>query len=365
MDLKYPIILVIGIILIVIVLLPIHIIKLKEKEGKVKVANTKKIRNTPIYKRITLRYNIIINIIRVVCVASIVLSLVLLSRPFSVIQEEQNEYNRDIFLCMDMSASVWELNSEVVDNLKATVNSLKGDRFGISIFNTTSVILVPLTDDYHAVLEELDRLKEALNVGSDYFRAEQRGEFSTYYYSHYYEWDDIQSKVDYLLDGTLIFYEKRDPVTGKKVQDTTRGSSLIGDGLASCVFSFSGIDSEEERSRVIIFTTDNDLAGEPYITLDDAAALSNRKGIHLFGIGTKNVVKENEMKNAIEGKGRGRYYHQGTSSVNSIIDNIELTSKNLNKHATKTQEIELPRIPFIFLCLSCVVLVLLGKVVEK
>ena len=364
MDLKYPIFLILGIILIVIILLPINIIKLKQRVGKTKVANTKKLKNTSIYKSTTLKYNIIINALRVLSIAGIVLSLVLLARPFSVVQEEQNEYNRDIFLCMDMSASVWDLNGEVVENLKQTVNSLKGDRFGISIFNTTSVVLTPLTDDYQSVLEELDRLKEALRVGKEYFGAEQRGEFKTYYYSHYADWDYIDRQIDYLLSGTLIYYEKRDE-NGNRIQDTTRGSSLIGDGLASCVFSFSGIDTDEERSRVIIFTTDNDLAGEPYISLSDAASLSSRKGIHLFGIGTKNVVNEREMKTAIESNGKGRYYQQSQSSVNSIIDNIELTSKNLNKHATTTHEIELPRIPFIFLCLSCVCLILLGKVVEE
>ena len=34
-----------------------------------------------------------------------------------------NEYNRDIFLCMDVSFSVNDLNKEIVDALKDTVNN--------------------------------------------------------------------------------------------------------------------------------------------------------------------------------------------------------------------------------------------------
>lgn len=356
MDLKYPIILIIGIIITIIYLLPLNIIKKKEFK-RTKIANTKRIKKSPLYKSLFIRYKLLVFSLRAICVAAIVLSLVLLSRPFSVIQEEQKEYNRDIYLCMDMSASVWELNDQVVENLKQTVNSLQGDRFGISIFNTTSVVLVPLTDDYQYVLEELDRLKEALKVGKEYFAADQKGEFRTYYYSHYTEWDYISKQIAYLLGGTLIYNEDGS-------QDTSRGSSLIGDGLASCVFSFSGIDEDQDRSRVIIFTTDNDLQGTPYISLENAASLSHRKKIHLFGIGTNNVVDEANMKDAIEINGKGRYYRQGLS-VDSIIDNIEATSKNLNKHASVTREVELPRIPFIFLCLSCLALIVISKVVEK
>ena len=351
MDLKYPIILVLGLILLVLFFLPFKLFKDKKENG-IKIANTKKLKETPMYKKYLAFYKSVIFALRVICTVAIVISLFLLARPFSIVEDEQKEYNRDIFLCMDMSASVWELNGEVVENLKKTVNSLQGDRFGISIFNTSSVVLIPLTDDYKTVMDELDRLKEALDVGKEYFAADQRGQFTTYYYSHYSEWDYIEKQINYLTGGTLI-------------DNANRGSSLIGDGLASCVFDFSGIDdNNNKRNRIIVFTTDNDLEGEPYISLEDAASLTHRKNIHLYGIGNNNVVDEVNMKNAIEVNGKGRYYRQ-TSDVNSIIDDIEKTSKTLTKRTGISREIELPKMPFIFLTIASICIVLLGKVVDK
>ena len=43
-----------------------------------------------------------------------------------------------------------------------TVSGLDGDRIGISLFNTSSVQYVPMTDDYDFVLRRLEELETYL-----------------------------------------------------------------------------------------------------------------------------------------------------------------------------------------------------------
>ena len=77
-------------------------------------------------------------------------------------------------------------------------------------------------------------------------------------YNHYNDsftyssFDGILEAREYLQAGTLSGAE-------------SRGSSIIGDGLASCIPYFGEL--EEERTRIIIFTTDNDLAGNEIVTI--------------------------------------------------------------------------------------------------
>lgn len=57
---------------------------------------------------------------------------------------------------------------ELVQSLKDVVSNLDGDRFGITIYNTSSVLYVPMTDDYEFVLDRLDKLKEYFDVQGIY-----------------------------------------------------------------------------------------------------------------------------------------------------------------------------------------------------
>src|SRR5690625_6461369 len=60
------------------------------------------------------------------------------------------------------------------------------------------------------------------------------------------------------------------------------GSSLIGDGLVNCVEAFDRKD--EERSRSVIFATDNELAGDPLFTLDEAAQHAIDREVRVYAL---------------------------------------------------------------------------------
>ena len=336
MELRYPFILVIvGLILIV------NIFLFKRKKSTFntgsKIANTNYLRNTDYFKKKLRKYNLFVKIIIFGCYFCIILSAILLCRLATVKVIDKEAYNRDIFLCMDVSGSVNSLNSEVVDNLVSTVNSLKGERFGISIFNTTSVTVAPLTDDYSYIKDSLETIRKAID--SDYSINSENGLHDYFYYS------------SYLMSGTI---------EGSDV----RGSSLIGDGLATCAYNFSNLD--KPRTRIIIFTTDNDLAGNPIVELMDAAKICKKYNIKVFGIGTRNISKKDrqEFASAVELTG-GKYYDNSVSSVSSIIKDIEKTSKSLTKENKETKRIDVPDAPFILLLVSFSILVIISKKVVK
>lgn len=337
MELRYP-----FIIIIVIFISVCYFMLSKKKDNKykngTKIANTQYLKNTDYYKKKIKEYNIIKKIIIIIFFIAIICSTILIARLAKVETININQYNRDIFLCMDVSDSVNKLNIELVESLKNTIKQLHGERFGISIFNTSSVILVPLTDDYDYVENILDEIKKSI-------KANISSEYSTY------------SDNDYFYIRNYIY-------SGTLEENESRGSSLIGDGLASCIYSFSNLN--DDRTRIIIFSTDNDLAGTPLVTLDKASKISKSKGIKVFGIGTKIMKESNkiEFKNAVEKTG-GKFYEHSTSTVNNIVDDIESTSKSLLKSQAETKELDIPQIPFILLILSIFGIIIISKKVSK
>lgn len=189
-----------------------------------------------------------------------IVSILLMARPYKKVVVQKESYNRDIILCLDISTSVDDLNLELVKNLKEMVNHLKGERFEIVIFNSFAVLLSPLTGDYEYIIDVLDQLESCLeghNLGNSKLS------------------DNWLYQSSYLMDGTLVGNEER-------------GSSLIGDGLASTVYNFPNL--EEKRSRSIIFSTDNDLEGTPLVTLSQAAEICKENNVTVYGIGTANMA---------------------------------------------------------------------------
>ena len=51
---------------------------------------------------------------------------------------------------------------------RETVTGLDGDRIGISLFNTSSIQFVPMTDDYDFVLRRLDSLERYLAAQEEF-----------------------------------------------------------------------------------------------------------------------------------------------------------------------------------------------------
>ena len=331
MEIKYPYIMII-LIMILIFYLIVSKKNIKYTTGS-KIANTFYLKNTNYYKKKIRQYKVIKYISTFLFISAFITSILLISRITKETTYNSELYNRDIFLCMDVSSSVDELNIELVDSLKNMVRNLHQERFGISIFNTSSVTLVPLTDDYEYVINTLNEIKNSIRINN----------------SEYEKDDDNLYAKSYIYSGTIE-------------RNKQRGSSLIGDGLASCIYNFN--NTNKDRTKIIIFSTDNNLSGTPLLSLEDAINLGKNKGIKIFGIASKNIEYENkkEFQNLLF-KSNEKYYDHSESTTNSIINDIEKTSKSQLK-INKTRNIDTPEIPFIILLISIIGLIYISKKVE-
>lgn len=338
MDLRYPLIIV-GILLL---LLP-YFLFVRKKRRKYssgsKIANTFFLKNTDYYKRRLRNYKIFRRLLLTLFVVAIFAATVLIARPYETIVTVEEKYNRDIILCMDTSASVDNLNLELVNSLSNMVDKLRGERFGISIFNSSSVTLVPLTEDYEYAKTILGNIKKSI----EYYESMDYSSFDI---------DEYLYMIQYIQSGTIE-------------GAATRGSSLIGDGLASCTLGFPDIDSKE-RTRIIIFSTDNDLAGKPLLTTAQASAIAKKKGIKIFGISPELTSKQNlsEFKQAMNING-GKLYTYSSGTTDSIVQDIEQTTKTKLEERSEAKERDVPLIPYLILLLGVSGIAILGRKVAK
>ncbi len=341
MELKNQFVLYIGIAVFVLLFILLFI-KMNKKEnykGGKKVANTLYTKDDPYFKKKMLTYRILSGLLIAACVMGVGVSLFMLARPYKTKMVDKEKYSRDIILCIDVSTSVDYLNKNLVEELKETVNNLKGERFGIVIFNASPVLISPLTDDYEFIIEQLDLIEKSLDMRIEF---SESGDLP----------DNWLYLDEYISGGTLVGAEER-------------GSSLIGDGLAASVYDFS--DLEEERTRIIIFATDNDIQGTPIVTLDEAADICKENNVTVFGVGTKEMTDANKqsMQEAVVKTGGVFYLEEESGTFGQIVSEIEKKSKNLVKGSAEIQEIEIVELPFILLLLSVMTMIVLTKIMKR
>lgn len=335
MALRYPLLFIILIIGLIIILLRVKKHKPKFKNG-FKIANTEYLKKDNYYLSLKKKYNLLKKGLQISCIICILVCILLICRLYQVKETKSNEYNRDIYLCMDVSASVYELNKDIVESLKNTIKSLDNERFGISIFNSSSVTLVPLTNDYDYILKVMDEIDKSLDA-------------------------NISNNIDYSDPDS--FYIRNYLRNGTEENASLQGGSLIGDGLATCTYNFS--DPDNKRTKIIILTTDNDLQGSPLLSLEEASLIAKNKNITVFGIGTNNIYANNEenFKEAVANT-NGKYYKISTNTSNEIVSDIEKTSKSLLENQSEKIEIDIPQIPFIILIITFVIYIFISKKVK-
>ncbi len=200
---------------------------------------------------------------------------------------------RDIVLCLDVSGSMIPFDSEVLEVFAEMVPSFQGERIALNIWNATTRVVFPLTDDYALVERELAEGAEILDIditnpftSAERFRALER-------------W----------IAGTVSWSDAN--------------SSLIGDGLANCALSFDQADTE--RSRTIIMATDNQVAGVPVFSLPEAAAFADERGARIHGLyaaGIPDSFARQEYEEVVTS--RGGLFHELTdaAAVEGIIADI-------------------------------------------
>ena len=208
----------------------------------VPIANVDHANASSVFTRLRWRYRMLIGAELAVLSVAGIAAAALAMRPLSEQVRERSTLNRDVMLCLDVSGSMKELDESILRQFIDIAAGLPGDRVGLTIWNGAAITVFPLTDD------------------TDYVAA------------------TLEFAVDQLNRGARSF------VMGTE----EGGSSLIGDGLASCVLRFDRVD--EERARSIVFATDNALAGDPIVSLHSAAAMARAKDIRVYAVAPANYI---------------------------------------------------------------------------
>ena len=206
----------------------------------------------PSYKRRLVLYILL----KILGIAGLVTSLLsaayLMGRPSYNKKIDAGVKRRDIYLCLDVSYSLYDLNADFVENLEDVVRGLEGDRVGISIFNTSTVEYMPLTTDMDFTIDKLKELKEYFVLQREYMHFHDKYNIEEMTDEEFLDFLGSLPKDEYdNFANTVYTLDLIDnPVT---LDSEVRGSSLIGEGLASCLFNFPYLE-DSDRTRVIIWS---------------------------------------------------------------------------------------------------------------
>lgn len=244
----------------------------------------------------------------VLLVVALALTIALVARPSTVDEGEERASSRDIVLCLDVSGSTLPYDREVIDTYRRLVDSFKGERIGLSIFNSTSRTVFPLTDDYELVSEQLDKASTILKGVESQDDIDKMKD------------SDYQAISDW-LEGT---------------QNRKDATSLIGDGVVSCAAMLPGFaygsanadTSSRQRAASIVLATDNVVSGDPTYTLQEALDLTKQAEITVDGLfsGPQQSESEqttNQFRSEIESHDGVFLTQSNGASVAELVRQIE------------------------------------------
>lgn len=277
--------------------------------------------------RLFKRWRVLSRIAVALLTVSLALSIALIARPSVVDQGEERASSRDIVLCLDVSGSTLPYDRQVIDTYTDLVSHFQGERIALSIFNSTSRTVFPLTDDYALVTTQLKSASAILR------KVQSQNDIDKMSNKDY-------QKISDWLDGT---------------QNRRDSTSLIGDGLVSCAAMLPGFDygagqsttSNQRRASSIVLATDNVVSGTPTYSLQQALDLTQRAKITVDGLfsGPKQSDSDDatvQMRNEIESHGGAFHTQTATNSVDDLVRDIERRKDVENQRYHQTAIVDAP-----------------------
>lgn len=271
------------------------------RRSPVIVANSSFLDRIPSFARAQRMARLLRALLVVLAVLGVVGSAVLSGRVATERVQTPKFSQRDIVLCLDVSGSMYEYDTQILKTFSSMVDSFDGERVGLSVFNSTSRTDFPLTNDYDLVRRQLDHDAQAIDFDEQGYRM-----------------------------GTRQYSEEKRRMFSDFIQGT-RGiddqASLVPDGLAACGQEFD--QAQKHRSRSIIFATDNEVNGQPIYTLDEAAKAVQDRDITLYtfypGASECERTCADELKKVTEAH-KGHFYSSSDpGAIPAILDSIQRT----------------------------------------
>lgn len=292
--------------------------------------------NTEIASRLFRRWRWLNRAATALIAVATLLCLALVARPSTVDRSEERSTSRDIVLCLDVSGSTLPYDRQVIDTYRDLVSHFQGERIGMSIFNSTSRTVFPLTDDYDLVSKQLEEASRTLKG------VESQDDIDKMSDSDY-------QRISNWLEGT------------QNRKDTT---SLIGDGVISCAamlpgFTYGSNASDgsdgsgasttgRTRSASIVLATDNVVSGTPTYTLEQALDLTSKAKITVDGLFSGPRASEGEetttnMKRLIEAHNGVFLTQSNGASVDELVRDIDGRRDAENRRNHQAAVVDDPR----------------------
>ena len=242
-----------------------------------------------------------------VLVLALALAIVLVARPSQVDAGDERASSRDIVLCL--------------------VKHFEGERIGLSIFNSTSRTVFPLTDDYELVTKQLTSASKALKGVESQDDIDKMSDA---------EYQDIAN----WLEGT---------------QNRKDATSLIGDGVVSCAAMLPGFaygeanhaNADRQRAASIVLATDNVVSGKPTYSLTEALDLTQQTKITVDGLYSGPKASESDqtttdMKSAIESHGGIFLTQSNGASIDELVRDIQSRRDTDVENKAKSSMVDAP-----------------------
>jgi Ca-activated chloride channel homolog len=248
-ELKWPSLVLLLVLLLVMLLAAwARIWWRRHPSGASYVAHAARLRALPRYRTLVQRQQLLGAFGSAAALVACVGGIVLGGRVQETQVMDRDESARDIMLCLDASGSTAPWNVDVIQEFRDIVEGLQGERIGLTVWNNAAITKFPLTDDYEFVLDRLDEAEEAFAGWSEIYPSDAFDDFTA----------------------------------GTWSEERQYQSSLIADGLVSCVQRFDRHD--EDRGRALVFATDGEQRGRSVYNLSEAAAYAaeDRVVVHVI-----------------------------------------------------------------------------------
>ncbi|MDR7232934.1 VWA domain-containing protein [Agrococcus sp. BE272] len=305
-----PVVLVVGIALVVVGL----VLPRRRRDRGLPVAHVDRMTGLAAFRGALLRYRLWIAGALVASIAGLAVAGTVASRPSGVHANQEDDYKRDIVLCLDVSGSMVDVDAEILGVYQQIAAELDGERVGMRIFDASSVMAFPLTSDYDYIQEQLGRYVRALN-------------------------------------GTLGPDEQFNYLAGTA---SGLGASLVGDGLASCVLDFADLEASD-RPRSIILATDNVVNGQQIYSLPQAGQLAVDNEVRVYAINPFDFGGDQysqELRETAEGTGGAYFALDFAQTVPQIVDRVNAIEAGYIETPPQIQVVDRPgALPLVVLVL--------------
>ena len=278
------------------------------------VANTGYLRGLPKYQALVRRTRASLAIAFVCFLIAVIATSVSAGAPVDRYVKHDKSASRDIVLCLDSSGSMLPYDSKIGGAFRQIISHFEGERISLQLWDAYSMTMFPLTDDYDMATDVLQDMSDTIDTGL------------------------IQ--VGGKISGTRELFEYLEPV----LDENQEVSSLVGDGLASCVMGFD--HNDKQRSRTILLATDNEVYGEGVYDLSEAIEFAKSQGVTVTALYPGSDISLGrealQLRDEVRKTGGDFYDASSPSAVDSVVKQIEAEQKEELDSAGKMMETDRP-----------------------